>query len=293
MAVIEAFDEAHAELSLSEVARRAGVTPSTARRSLHTLEALGYVRRVQKRFVLGARILTLGSAYLRAAHVDDALMPELRRIVSLFGDAASVSVLDGHHILYVAHLSEQRAVRPIAGLGMTYPAYATAMGRVLLSGMSAEEIDRYLEDAKLDKLTENTQTDPSRLRRIVEDVRRNGYATVVDELAYGVTALAVPIQAAGGRIVAALNSSGYSGHLTEKTLVRERLPELRISAGRIAATIMRFPALYHSLNGASSSAITETEGPVAARAGRRAAPGPAENFEPPKRRSARRHARSA
>ena len=258
IAVIEAFDQAHPELSLSDVARRAGVVPSTARRSLHTLEALGYVRRVNKRFVLGARILTLGSAYLRAAHIDDALMPELRRIVSLFGDAASVSVLDGHDILYVAHVSEQRAVRPIAGLGMTYPAYATSMGRVLLSALPAEEIDRYLEEAKLEKLTERTQTDPGRLRRIIEEVRQSGYATVVDELAYGVTALAVPIQAAGGRTVAALNSSGYSGHLSEEVLVRERLSELRLSAGRIAATITRYPALYHSLNGASKSASEKT-----------------------------------
>src|SRR5262249_2444215 len=81
LAVIECFDDAHAQLSLSEVARLAKLTPATARRNLHTLVKLGYLCKVDNRFLLSARVLTLGSGYLRAAHVDDALMPELRRIV--------------------------------------------------------------------------------------------------------------------------------------------------------------------------------------------------------------------
>jgi IclR family transcriptional regulator, pca regulon regulatory protein len=247
LAVIEVFDAAHSNLSLSEVARRAGLSPATARRSLHTLEALGYVRSINRRFMLSARILALGSAYLRAAHVDEVLMPELRRLVSLFGDAASVSVLDGHHILYLAHVSQQRAVRPIAGTGVTYPAYATSMGRVLLAGLRHAELVTYLAEARIEKLTERTETNRGRLREIVEAARRNGYATAVDQLAYGITALAVPVQVADGRSVAALNSSGYSGHIGEETLVRERLVELRLSASRIAAIITRYPALYHSL----------------------------------------------
>ena len=60
LSVIEAFDESNAELSLSDVARRVAMSPATVRRSLHTLEALGYVRVVNKRYVLAARVLTLG-----------------------------------------------------------------------------------------------------------------------------------------------------------------------------------------------------------------------------------------
>jgi DNA-binding IclR family transcriptional regulator len=118
LAVIEAFDEAHGEMTLSEVARRAGMTPAAARRSLHTLTALGYMRHVNRRFMLDARVLHLGAAYLRAAHVEEILLPELVRLVRRFGDAASVTVLDGQDILYVAHHSEQRARRMTAGVGV-------------------------------------------------------------------------------------------------------------------------------------------------------------------------------
>ncbi len=247
LAVLETFDEAHPELSLTDVARRTGMSPATARRSLHTLAALGYVRAVNKRYVLAARVLALGASYLRAAHVDDALMPELRRLVGQFGDASSVSVLEGPNILYVAHCSEQRAARPSAAIGVTYPGYATSMGRVLLSRMPPEAIEMYLAQLRPTKLTEHTETDIGRLRQILAEVRQQGYALVVDQLDYGVTSLAVPIKDQTGRVVAAINSSGYSGKLSADRMVDERLAELQVSAARITHVFTRYPALLHSI----------------------------------------------
>jgi IclR family pca regulon transcriptional regulator len=245
--VIEAFDENHSEMTLSEVARRVGVTASTARRSLWTLASLGYVRQVNKKFTLSARILTLGSAYLRATHIEDALVPELRRLVAMFGDAASVSILDGHDILYLGHVSQQRGLRPTASVGITYPAYATSMGRVLLAGLSPVEFEKYLVEAKLEKLTAQTEIDPRRLRAIVQEARIRGYATAVDQLAYGITSLAVPVIVRPGHVVAALNSSGYTGSSNPKIMVAKRLKELRLSASRVAGMLTRHPALLHSL----------------------------------------------
>ena len=245
LSVIEAFDDTHAELTLSEVARRAGLTPSTARRSLHTLESLGYVRQVDRRFMLAARILTLGSTYLRSAHVDDALVPELCRLVDIFQDASSISVLDGPNILYVAHYSAQRAVRPLAGIGVTYPAFATSMGRVLLAGLDETGLNTYFEQATFAKLTDLTETDPDRLRLVIDDVRRVRYATAVDQLAYGVTSLAVPI-VVHGQTVAAINTSAYSMRVSPQELIETRLQEVRLSADRVATTLLRYPTLLHS-----------------------------------------------
>ncbi|WP_127090521.1 IclR family transcriptional regulator domain-containing protein [Aquabacter cavernae] len=247
LAVLQAFDETHPEMALTEVARRTGLRPATARRSLHTLEALGYVRQYNKRYVLAARVLTLGAAYLRAAHVDEALMPELRRLVSQFGDASSVAVLDGTNILYVAHCSEQRAARPTAAIGATYPGYVTSMGRVLLSRLPPEAIEIYLAQLRPVKLTDHTETDIGKLRQILAEVRQQGYAVVVDQLDYGVTSLAVPIKDQSGRVVAAVNSSGYSGKLNAERLVQERLVELQRTAGRISQVFARYPALLHSI----------------------------------------------
>lgn len=246
LAVIECFDDEHSQLSLSEVARLAKLTPATARRNLHTLVTLGYLCKVDGRFLLSARVLTLGSGYLRAAHVDDALLPELRRIVGLFGDAASIAVLTGEDVLYVAHVSEQRSVRPMARVGVTYPAHATSLGRVLLAGLSPEALDGFLAAATLAKLTEATCTDRAALRTLIAAARKRGYASAVDQLAYGVTSLAVPIVGPRGEVVAALNTSGYTGRVSVENLVDQRLEELRTASRRISQMLQRYPALYHS-----------------------------------------------
>jgi len=246
LAVIEAFDRNHAEMTLSEVAGRTGLSPATARRCLNTLVSLGYVRQVGRKFVLAARVLSLGSAYTRATQIEEFIVPELRKLVEQFGDASSVSVLDDRDILYVAHVTRQSATRPAAAVGVRYPAYATSMGRVMLAFAEPTYRDAYLASGPFAALTDRTATRPEDLARILAEVRRQGYSVVIDELDYGIAALAVPIRNGGGRVIAALNTSGYSGRLTPETLVEGRLLRLREAARAIEQTLETSPVLVHS-----------------------------------------------
>lgn len=247
MRVLEAFNDADRDLTLSEVARRTSNSPAAVRRSLRTLAQLGYVRNVDGRYLLSARVLSLGSAYLRSADVEGTLVPELRRLVDAFGDTAGIAVLVDTNILYVAHQSTPRGLRPVASAGVVYPAYPTSLGRVLLAGLPDAELDRYFAAARFEKLTETTEINPKRLRAILRQVRKDGYATVVDQLFYGVTSLTVPITGSGGETVAALNTSAYTGQTTEKELIATRLSELKVSAARLSQIISRHPMLLQSL----------------------------------------------
>lgn len=248
-AILESFDGAHPEMTLSEVARVADISPAAARRSLITLEALGYVGRTGKRFHLTPRIMTLGSAFYASARIDEVLQPDLRAIVERFGDASSVGTLDGHDVIYIAHVSVQRARRAAAVVGARYPAFATSMGRVIAAGLPDAERLAWLDSLVPVALTSRTCTDPCRLREELELVRENGFATTVDQLDYGITAIAVPIRNQQGQTIAALNSSGYSGLVTPEQLIEERLPELRATASHIAHQLARYPVLEAVLRG--------------------------------------------
>ena len=249
MAVLEAFDAEHGEMTLSEIARRAGTSPAAARRALITLEELGYVGQSNRRFSPRPKLLTLGASFYGAARVADLLQPNLREIVAEFGDASSVAVLDGTDVIYVAHLSVQRARRPAATVGARYPAWATSLGRAILSGLPDEEVALRLAEADPHPLTDACCTDPAALADAVRAARTDGYAVTVDQLDYGITAIAVPVRAPDGRTVAALNSSGYTGRVTPESLVAERLPALRAAAIRIGDAIRRTPVLQAVLGG--------------------------------------------
>jgi IclR family transcriptional regulator, pca regulon regulatory protein len=245
--VLESFNEGSAQMTLSEIARLAAMSPAAARRSLRTLVALGYVRNVDRYYLLGARVLSLGSAYLRSAGIESMLMPELRRLVDVFGDTAGIAVLADTSIIYVAHHCMPRGMRPVAGPGVMYPAYATSLGRVLLASLSDQEIDQYFLSARFEKFTKLTETNPKRLRTILRQVRKDGYATVVDQLFYGVTSLTVPIADGAGRAIAALNTSAYTGQMSVESLIQSRLLELRKSALELQRVIASHPALQQAL----------------------------------------------
>ncbi len=243
IAILESFDAQHTEMTLSEIARRVGLTPAAARRSLITLAHLGYVGQRDKRFHLRPRVLSLGSAFYFSARIDEVLQPNLREIVETFGDASSVGTLDGPDVIYIAHFSVQRARRAAAVVGGRYPAFATSLGRVLLAGLPDDRLEAYLCGLCPTPLTSRTVTDVGKLREILLEVRETAYATTVDQLDYGITAMAVPIRAAEGHTIAALNTSGYTGLVSPDALVQERLPTLRRMASTIAHAISMHPSL--------------------------------------------------
>lgn len=249
LAVLECFDAAHPDMTLSDVARRTGVTPAAARRSLITLMALGYVGQNGKRFHLRPKVMTLGSGFYFAARIDEFLLPELRQLVEAHGDASSVAMLDGRDVVYIAHHSTQRARRATAVVGARYPAHATSLGRVLLAGLPDAALEAAMGAMQPVALTSRTVTDRDELRRLILQARADGFATTVDQLDYGITALAVPIRSADGRVVAALNSSGYTGMVTPEAMVAARLPDLRAAAARLSAVTARVPVLSALLGG--------------------------------------------
>jgi IclR family pca regulon transcriptional regulator len=249
LAVLEAFDADHGEMTLSQIARRTRTSPAAARRALITLEALGYVAQTGKTFSPRPKLLTLGASFFGAARGADLLQPLVREVVDAFGDAASIGVREGADVIYVAHLSVQSARRASATLGARYPAAATSMGRVLLADLPPDQARALIEGAPVPRLTDVTLTATDDLMAALAEVHRAGHATTVDQLDYGITALAVPVRGTDGRVVAALNSSGYTGRVTPDSLRSERLGTLRAVAARAEDAIARTPALQAALGG--------------------------------------------
>lgn len=243
LTVIRAFGGEPRGLTLSQVAAAAELPAATARRCLHTLEELGYVTRSGRAFLLRPKVLELGAAYLDSIDVETLTKTHLEDLASRTGDSASLSVLDGVEIVYIARASARTLVRLEAHVGSRFPAYPTSMGRVLLAGLSRDRLRRYFEEVSFEPLTRYTVTDPARLARLVEECRRNGYAAVEGELDYGVVAVAVPVFDQAGRVVAALNSSSHSTKITQARLVRERVVMLREVSRHISAELRRVPGL--------------------------------------------------
>jgi IclR family pca regulon transcriptional regulator len=237
LAVIRAFGPDRERLSLSEVARATGLTRAAARRFLLTLVKLGYVRSDGREFSLRPRVLELGYAYLSGLALPEVAEPHLEDLSAKLHESSSISVLDGHYIVYVARVATKRIMTVAISVGTRFPAYAASMGRVLLAGLPSEELEQYLAEATFEAFTERTVTDPDRLREIVAQVRSDGYSIIDQELEDGLRAIAVPIREASGAVTAAINVSAHASRLSSDGMRKQLLPALLETAHHIEADL--------------------------------------------------------
>ena len=237
LAVIRAFDGTRPELGLSEVSRATGLTRATARRLLLTLVRLGYVRQDGNRFSLRPRVLELGYSYLSALSLPEIAQPHMETLVAQVNESSSIAVLDDTEIVYVVRVPTTRIMTITITVGTRLPAYPTSMGRVLLAGLEADELEQRLSRMHIDPLTPTTVPDASALRAELDRVRSQGWAAVDQELEQGVRSAAVPIHDASGRVSAAMNVSVHASRMTMQELRKQVLPNLLRTAASIEAEL--------------------------------------------------------
>jgi IclR family transcriptional regulator, pca regulon regulatory protein len=237
LAVIRAFGPDRERLSLSEVAKATGLTRAAARRFLLTLVKLGYVRNNGREFSLRPRVLELGYAYLSGLALPKVAAPHLEDLVARLHESSSVSVLDGHQIVYVARVPTKRIMTVAISVGTRLPAYATSMGRMLLACLTEEELDKYLAEAVFERLTARTVTSPDRLRVIVREAARQGYAIVDQELEEGLRAVAVPVRGVPGVGTAAVEICAHASRVSMVAMRDRVLPALLETAHRVEADL--------------------------------------------------------
>jgi IclR family transcriptional regulator, pca regulon regulatory protein len=237
LAVIRSFGPERERLSLSEVAKATGLTRAAARRFLLTLVKLGYVRSNGREFSLRPRVLELGYAYLSGLTLPEVAAPHMEELVARLHESSSISVLDGDHIVYVVRVPTKRIMTVAISVGTRFPAYATSMGRVLLAEASEDELERYLAEVRFESFTRRTVTDAARLRAILGDVARQGYAIVDQELEEGLRAVAAPIRGAADVGTAAINVSAHASRVSMAALRAEILPVLLQTAQQIEADL--------------------------------------------------------
>jgi IclR family acetate operon transcriptional repressor len=122
-------------------------------------------------------------------------------MVRTAGGAEAIAQVDGRHVLGVSNW-----------IGREVPDHCSAAGKVFLAfGAST------LPAGQLERRTPHTITDRPLLERDLEAVRRQGYATIVDELELGLAAVAAPVRDADG-VVAALSVAGPTARLGDARL---------------------------------------------------------------------------
>lgn len=237
--VLRSFGAEAPAQTLSETAERVGLTRAGARRILLTLQTLGYVEQDGRQFRLTPKVLELGFAFLSAQPWWHQAQPLMEELTQQTRESSSASVLDGDQIVYMLRVPAQKIMSINLGVGSRLPAHCTSMGRVLLAGLPDDERVRRVQAMVLAQLTPKTITDTQKLLRTLEQVRRQGWALVNEELELGLMSLAVPLRDRAGRVVAAINLSSRPQQQSAAEMQRRFLPLLQDVAARLGSMLPR------------------------------------------------------
>lgn len=236
--ILSAFNTEKRQMSLSDVARATDLPRATVRRSLYTLEQLGYLESDGKLFRLTPKVLGLAAAYLGSGGNAAALQIACDRLCAALDEACSAAVLDGEMAVMVVHASPPRYLSSAPGIGFRVPAYCSALGRVLAAGLDEAARAALLKTLNPVALTSKTVTAKTELQALFEKAKRDGYALSDQEVEIGFRSIAVPVRRFDGRVVAALNIGIRIERATPKLMRKQFLPLLLKTAEELRTQVI-------------------------------------------------------
>ena len=203
--VLGAFSAEHTELSLSGISRRSGVPLTTVHRLVGELAAWGALERsAAGRYRIGLRLWEVAALAPRGLGLREAALPFMEDLYEATHENVQLAVLDDLEVVYVEWIAGRGAVRVLTRVGLRFTPHATGVGLVLLAHAEPAAQERYLS-TPLRTYTEKTIGDHRRLRAVLAEVRKKGYAVSDGQVTMDALSIAAPVRDAANEVVAALS----------------------------------------------------------------------------------------
>jgi IclR family pca regulon transcriptional regulator len=238
--VLHAFDGPQRQMPMSTIAKLADLDRSATQRLVHTLETLGYIRRVHntRNYALTSKLLQFGYNYLRGNELVGKASPYLLDASKTVGETINLHELDGTDIVYLARFPGQHIINVDIMVGTRLPAVLTASGTAILSRCPPDIVDSVVR-AEIKPLTGQSVVDPARLRKRIKAAREQGYAIITNETVLGDISVAACVVDEHGSAIAGISVSVPTTRWTLKRAESELVKHVQLLAASLSSA--RFP----------------------------------------------------
>lgn len=222
LGLLDVLSRGDREWYASEVAKAAGLPPSTTFRLLTTLVQLRYVDydAQSRRYRLGLKLLELGQLVSQRLDLPTLAMPLLHRLSRASGETVHLSIRDGDEGVFIAKVEAEHSVRLHTPLGRRVPLHAGASMKIMLAHLADEAIEGYLERQVATPVSGWKPPDRDRLLAEIRRVRRQGYCVTRSEQTPGAAGVSAAVRDHSGSVVAALTISGPEARFTAAKVER-------------------------------------------------------------------------
>ena len=227
--LLDLFASTDGGLTASQIAKLSGLPVSTVHRFLVNLESAGFLNcSGTGSYHLGVACFSIGQAALSQLDIRRLSLPYLQELNQNTRETIHLTVRHGLSAVYVDKLDSPEPLRIYSRIGAAVPMHCTAVGKVILAYMPAEELAAILPQLEFKRLTANSIGNLQELQTHLQKVRKNGYACDLEEYEPHIRCIAVPIWDHSGSVNASVSITG--------PVVRMSLTRLRQLAPLIQAT---------------------------------------------------------
>ncbi|MEM9059291.1 MAG: HTH-type transcriptional regulator BhcR [Pseudomonadota bacterium] len=224
--------------SLTEIALRAGMAPSTAHRLLMTLQTHRFAEFDENTqdWMIGVEAFRIGSGFLNRINILEAAQPVMHYLVTETGETANLAIADDGDVVFVSQVETPNPIRAFFRPGTRSHMHASGAGKALLAEMTRGEVEALLQKKGLPEFTATTIHKPDLLFEELDRIRDRGWSFDDEERHAGMRCIAAPVFSAHGSAVAAISVSGPSARFSEQRIADFSLA-VRQAAARLSEEI--------------------------------------------------------
>jgi len=205
-------------LGVTEIGNRLSLHKSTVHRILSSLAERGYVENSQNKgiYKIGLKLIEISSVYLNSIELKTEARPYLWELMTELNQPTHLAILDGIDAVYIDKVDVMNNIRLYSQIGRRIPAYCSALGKCLLSGLSDGELENVIHRINFEKITEHTIRNPEELLMQIRAVKTAGWAVDDEEHDTGIRCIAAPVFDYRGKVIAAVSVAGSSQVLSKE-----------------------------------------------------------------------------
>jgi len=208
--ILELFSGSRTHISISEMSAALKLNISTVHGLVSTLIERGFLSQdpETRKYSLGLKIFELNHYFLGCSKIYQFGAAPAHRLAKRSGLNVRLAVRDEYLIVVILEIFAGPEKFQYFRVGPRIEAYFTSMGKAMLAFLSKGELSNYLKRTRLIAYTQNTITDPKRLKEELEKSRQRGYAIDREESLLGAYCVGAPIFDQTGNVNAAISISG-------------------------------------------------------------------------------------
>jgi len=220
LSILEALARSDGGLTLTDLAHRVQLAPSTAHRLLSTLEKMGYVYQPGDvgLWCVGLQAFTVGTTFLANRDFVAQSHAYMHRLMEQAGETANLAILDGAEAVFIAQVQCHEMMRTLVRLGSRVPLHASGVGKAIFAALPDAQIDAILKVNGLPRITENTIVATETMWAALRVIRQRGYSFDDEEHARSTRCVGAAVYDEHAEPLGAISIAGPSSRLADERI---------------------------------------------------------------------------